>query len=85
MQKYRGIVMGRRKKNNSEIEAEMEGSGDDHEPQGLALLITEFDKFQQNINHTKSTLVRQLDEYQETNRRGQAEISETLKKVDENL
>jgi hypothetical protein len=26
-----------------------------------------------------------LDEYQETNRRGQAEISETLKKVDENL
>jgi hypothetical protein len=26
-----------------------------------------------------------LDEYQETNKRGQAEISETLKKVDENL
>jgi hypothetical protein len=26
-----------------------------------------------------------LDEYQETNRRGQAEIYETLKKVDENL
>jgi hypothetical protein len=26
-----------------------------------------------------------LDEYQETNRRGHAEISETLKKVDENL
>jgi hypothetical protein len=26
-----------------------------------------------------------LDEYQETNRRGQAEISKTLKKVDENL
>jgi hypothetical protein len=26
-----------------------------------------------------------LDEYKETNRRGQAEISETLKKVDENL
>jgi hypothetical protein len=26
-----------------------------------------------------------LDEYQETNRRGQAEISETLKKVDENI
>jgi hypothetical protein len=39
MQKYRGIVMGRRKKNNSEIEEEMEGSGDDHEPQGLALLV----------------------------------------------
>jgi hypothetical protein len=37
------------------------------------------------MNRTESTLVRQLDEYQETNRRGQAEISETLKKVDENL
>jgi hypothetical protein len=34
---------------------------------------------------TESTLVRQLEEYQETNKRGQAEISETLKKVDENL
>jgi hypothetical protein len=57
MQKYRGIVMGRRKKNNSETEAEMEGSGDDHEPRGLALLVIEFGKFQQNINCTKSTLV----------------------------
>jgi hypothetical protein len=70
MQKYRGIVMGQRKKNSSETEAEMEGSGDDHEPQGLDLLVTEFGKFQQNMNHTKITLVRQLDEYQETNRRG---------------
>jgi hypothetical protein len=57
MQKYRGIVMGRRKKNNSEIEAEMEGSGDNHEPQGLALLVTEFDNFQQNMNRIESTLV----------------------------
>jgi hypothetical protein len=85
MQKYRGIVMGRRKKNNSETEAEMEGSGDDHEPQGLALLVTEFGEFQQNMNSTKSTLLRQLDEYQETNRRGHAEMSETLKKFGENL
>ena len=37
------------------------------------------------MNRTESTLVRQLDEYQETNIRGQAEISETLKKVDENI
>jgi hypothetical protein len=63
MQKYRGIVMGRRKKNNSETEAEMEGSGNDHEPQGLALLVAKFGKFHHNMNHTKSTLVRQLDEY----------------------
>jgi hypothetical protein len=33
----------------------------------------------------RPSTVWQLDEYQETNRRGQAEISETLKKVDENL
>jgi hypothetical protein len=45
MQKYRGIVMGLRKKNNSETEAEMEGLGDDHELQGLALLVAEFGKF----------------------------------------
>jgi hypothetical protein len=58
MQKYRGIVMGLRKKNNSEIEAEMEWLGDDHEPQGLALLVADFGKFQQNMNRTESTLVR---------------------------
>jgi hypothetical protein len=40
MQKYRGIGMGRRKINNNEIE--VEGSGDDHEPQGLALLVTKI-------------------------------------------
>jgi hypothetical protein len=45
MQTYRGIFMGRRKKNNSETEVEMEGSGDDHEPQELDLLIVEFGKF----------------------------------------
>jgi hypothetical protein len=50
MQKYRGIGMGRRKINNNEIE--VEGSGDDHEPQGLALLVTKFDDFQQNMNRT---------------------------------
>jgi hypothetical protein len=32
MQRYSGTVMGWRKKNNSETEAEMEGSRDDHEP-----------------------------------------------------
>jgi hypothetical protein len=57
MQKYRGIGIGRRKINNSEIKVEIEGLGDDHEPQGLALLVTEFGKFQQNMNHTESTLV----------------------------
>jgi hypothetical protein len=45
MQRYSGIFMGRRKKPNSETEAEMEGSGYDHEPQGLAFLVAEFYKF----------------------------------------
>ena len=45
MQKYRGIGMVRRKINNSEIEVEIEGSGDDHKPRGLVLLVTEFGKF----------------------------------------
>ena len=49
--------MGPRKKNNIEAEAEMEGLGDDHEPQGLALLLAEFGKFQKNMNHKESTLV----------------------------
>ena len=85
MQRYSGIFMGQRKKPSSETEAAMEGSGDDREPQGLAFLATKFDKFQQTINCTESMLVQHLDEYQETGRRGQAAISETLKKVDENL
>jgi hypothetical protein len=85
MQRYSGIVMVRRKKNNSEIEAEMEGSGDDHEPQGLDFLVAKFGKFQQNMNCIEITFVQQLDEYQETSRRGHAKIFETLKKVDENL
>jgi hypothetical protein len=81
MQKFSGIYMGRRKKQTSETEAEMEGSGDDIEPQGLAFLAQEFHK---SINQTESKLVTHLQENQETNRRGQAEISETLRKVDEN-
>ena len=81
MQKFSGIYMVRRKKQTSETEAEMEGLGDDIEPQGLAILAQEFRK---SIIQTKSTLVNHLQENQETNRRGQAEILETLRKVDEN-
>ena len=85
MQRYNDILMGWRKKTSSETEAEMEGSGDDHEALDSTLVIAEFNKFQQSVNRTESTLVRYLDEYHETNRKGHAEISETLKKVDENL
>jgi hypothetical protein len=82
MQRYSGIFMGRRKKQNSETEAEMEGSGDDHEPQGLAYLAAKFHK---TLNLTESNLVHHLQENQETSRREQAVITETLKKVDGNL
>jgi hypothetical protein len=74
--------MGRRKKQNSETEAEMEGSGDDHEPQGLAYLAAEFHK---TLNLTESNLVHHLQESQETSHMEQAVITETLKKVDGNL
>jgi hypothetical protein len=77
--------MGRRKTLASETEAEMEGSGDDREPQGLAFLATEFDKFHQTVNLTEGNLVHRLQKRQETNRRGQAEITKILKKVDGNL
>ena len=60
----------------------MEGSGDDREPQGFAYLTTEFHK---SLNRTESTLVHHLQENQETMRKGQTEITETLKKVDGNL
>jgi hypothetical protein len=36
MHKFSGIYMGRHKKQTSETEAEMEGSGEDSEPQVLA-------------------------------------------------
>jgi hypothetical protein len=85
MQRYSGILMGRRKKPSNETEAKMEGSRDDHEALDLTLVVVEFNKFQQSVNHVERTLVRYLDEYHETNKKAQTEISETLKKVDENL
>ena len=82
MHRYSGIYMGRKKKQASETEAEMEGSGEEEEPQGLAYLAREFNK---SINQTESKLVIHLQENYDITRRGQAEITETLKKVDDNL
>ena len=81
MQKFSGIYIGRHRKKTSETEVEMEGSGDD-EPQGLAYLAQEFNK---SINQTEGKLVVHLQENYDITRRGQAEITETLKKVDDNL
>jgi hypothetical protein len=82
MQRYKKILMGRRKKETSETKSKMEVSGDDREPQGLAYLAAKFHK---TLNLTESNLVHHLQEIQETNRREHAEITETLKKVDGNL
>jgi hypothetical protein len=80
MQKFSGIYMGRRRKQTGETEAEMEGSGEDSEPQILAGFAKEL---QHSINVTQSTLVHHLQENQETVRRGQVEMTETLRKVNE--
>jgi hypothetical protein len=81
MQKFSGIYMGRRKKQASETEADMEGLGDDIEPHGLAFLAHEFHK---SINQTESKLVIHLQENYEANCKGQTEITKTLRKVDGN-
>jgi hypothetical protein len=57
MHRYRGIYMGRKKKQASEIEAEMEGIGEEGEPQGLAYLAREFNK---STNQIESKLVIHL-------------------------
>jgi hypothetical protein len=58
--------MGKRKKQTSETKTEMEGLGDDIEPQGLAFLAQEFQK---SINQKESTLVNHLKEYHKASRR----------------
>jgi hypothetical protein len=78
MQKFSGIYMGRRRKQTCETEAEMEGSGEDNESQILAGFAREL---QHSINLTQSTLVHHLQENQESVRRGQMEITETLERV----
>jgi hypothetical protein len=59
MQKFNGIYMGRRRKQTGEVEADMEGSGEDSQPRGLATLTRELRK---SIHQTKSTLVNHLQE-----------------------
>jgi hypothetical protein len=81
MHQYSGIYMGRKKKQASKTEAEMEGLGEE-EPQGLAYLAKEFNK---SINQTESKLVIHLQENYDITCKGQAKITETLKKVDDNL
>jgi hypothetical protein len=80
MQKFSGIYMGRRRKQTGEIEAEMEGSCEDSEPQVLAGFAKEL---QHSIVVSQGNLVHHLQENQEAVRRGQVEMTKTLRKVNE--
>ena len=70
--------MGRRRKHKGEAEAKMEGSSEDSEPHMIARIARDL---QCSIEVSQSDLVHHLQESLEATRRGQAEISETLKKV----
>jgi hypothetical protein len=72
--------MGRRRKQIGAIEAEMEGSGEDSEPQILAGFTKELQHY---INLSQIILVHHLQENQEIVRRGQVEMTEALRKVSE--
>jgi len=56
----------------------MEGSGDDSEPQVLAGIAKEL---KSSIDNTQFTLQHHLQETQETMRRGQVEMRETLERL----
>ena len=78
MQKFSGIYMGRRKRQTREPKVEMEGSRDDNEPQVLAGIGKEL---KISIDNTQYTLQHHLQETQETMRREQVEMRETLEKL----
>jgi hypothetical protein len=78
MQKFNGIYMGRHRRQTGEPKAEMEGSGDDSEPQVLASIEKEL---KSTIDNTQFILQHHLQETQETMRRGQTEMRETLEKL----
>jgi hypothetical protein len=78
MQKFSGIYMGRCRRQTGEPEAEMEGSGDDSEPQVLAGIAKEL---KSSIDNTQFTLQHHLQETQETMHRGQVEMRETLERL----
>jgi hypothetical protein len=67
--------MGRRRKQVGEQEADMEGSGEDNDPQFLEKISQEL---RHSILQTESALVIHLQEKQETICRGQSDLRDTL-------
>jgi hypothetical protein len=59
MQKFSGVYVGKRRKQTGEAEAEMEGSGEDSEPQILAGIAKDL---QRSIELSQSDLVNHLQE-----------------------
>jgi len=57
MQKFSGLYMGRRRKQTGEGEVEMEGSGEDKEPQILVGIAGEL---QHSIENSQRSLVHHL-------------------------
>ena len=78
MQKFSGIYMGRRRKQTGETEAAMDGSSEDNEPQVLVGIAKEL---KSSIDNTQFTLQHHLQETQETMRRGQVEMRESLERL----
>jgi hypothetical protein len=57
MQKFGGIYMGRRRKQTGEAEDEMQGSGEDSEPQMIAGIARDLQRF---IEVSQSDFVHNL-------------------------
>jgi hypothetical protein len=78
MHKFRGIYMGRRRRQTKEPEAGMSESGDDSEPQDLVGIDKDL---KNSIDNTQFSLQHPLQETHETMHRGQGELKEALKRM----
>jgi hypothetical protein len=78
MQKFKGIYMGRRRRQAEEPEAYMGELGDDSEPQDLAGIAKDL---KNSIDNTQFSLQHHLLETHETMRRGHGELKEALERM----
>jgi hypothetical protein len=78
MKNFSGIYMGRHRRQTGEPEAEMEGLGDDSEPQTLADIAK---KLKSSIDNTQFTHQHHLQETHETMCKGKIDMRETLERL----